>query len=275
MIYYLILLTGLISTLIASISDIKTREVPDWLSFSLLSAALGIRLIYSLTTNNWKYFIYAVIISAILFGIGISLYYLKQWGGGDVKLLAALGALFGYFPQKEYFIFYFIAILLITGALYGIVYSIFLAVKHREKFKKQSLKILNRHKKIRITILISLIVVAISLLTPLSQNIKFTITIFFVTMTLYFYIYILIKSVEETCMYRKVNPSQLKEEDWIAEDIHLKNKIIKKTIPGLTKEHISLIKSSKIKTIKIKEGIPFVPSFFIATIITIIVTQFF
>ena len=45
MIDYLLLLIGLIATLIAAITDIKTKEVPDWLSFSLISTALGVRLI--------------------------------------------------------------------------------------------------------------------------------------------------------------------------------------------------------------------------------------
>jgi Flp pilus assembly protein protease CpaA len=275
MTYYLLLLIGLIATLIASITDIKTKEVPDWLNFSLLSIALGIRLIYSLITNYWSYFLYAVIASIILFGIGLSLYYLKQWGGGDVKLLIALGALFAYFQKDKFFMFKFIIALLIAGAIYGLFYSILLAIKNKEKFINQTKILLSKYRNIRKIVLIMLLLTIIFLFIDLNNDIKFIIVMTVITLIIYFYIYILVKAVENICMYRKININDLKEEDWLAEDIKLENKTIKKTIPGITKKHIALLKKSKIKYIKIKEGIPFIPSFFLATIITIVISQLF
>lgn len=276
MIDYLLLLIGLIATLIAAITDIKTKEVPDWLSFSLISTALGVRLIYSLATNYWPYFLYALLVSAILFGVGLSMYYLKQWGGGDVKLLAALGALLGYF-QKDGFmtIIIFIITLLISGSIWGITYSIVLAINNRKKFGNQAKKLLTRYKKIRQTIIALLILVLILLFIEFDKNMKLMFTITMVTLVIYFYIYILVKSVEDSCMYKKVSVNELREEDWLAEDIVLKNKTIKKSIPGLTKEHLALIKKDKIKFVKIKEGIPFIPSFFLAIVVTILISQIF
>ena len=42
---------SLIVLLVASIFDIKTREIPDLLSYSFIASVLGIRLIYSLFTD--------------------------------------------------------------------------------------------------------------------------------------------------------------------------------------------------------------------------------
>ena len=71
-------------------------------------------------------------------GAGILLYLARQWGGGDTKLLMALGALFGtrpFFVPASTFSFPFLAVLLINiaivGALYGLCASLILAA-HRE-----------------------------------------------------------------------------------------------------------------------------------------------
>jgi len=75
-------------------------------------------------------------------------------------------------------------------------------------------------------------------------------------------------------MIKLVNPKELTEGDWIAKDILVKGKYIagpkdlgieKKQI----KELIRLYQKRKIKKVLMKIGIPFVPSFFIAYIITL------
>ena len=76
-------------------------------------------------------------------------------------------------------------------------------------------------------------------------------------------------------MVKLISPEKLTEGDWIVEDIYYKNKRI--TGPkdlGISKKNIEkLIKlkqQGKINKIKVKYGIPFVPSFLIALIYTII-----
>ena len=72
-------------------------------------------------------------------------------------------------------------------------------------------------------------------------------------------------------MIKNIPINNLTEGDWIVNDIYSKNKIVysKKSL-GVTLDQISIIKKLKIKTITIKEGIPFTPAFLIAFIITLI-----
>ena len=86
---------------------------------------------------------------------------------------------------------------------------------------------------------------------------------------LYFWIYI--KSVEKSCMYKKVKTSELIEGDWITKNIYKNKKLILK-IPdyGITKTQIRLLKKHNIKNIEIKQGIIFTPSFLIATVLSLI-----
>ena len=88
-----------------------------------------------------------------------------------------------------------------------------------------------------------------------------------------FYLWIFVKAIEKSAMHKLVEPSKLTEGDWIVNDIFVNKQYIcgpkdlgidKKQIKKL----IEFYKKGKVKKILIKEGIPFVPSFFVAFVIT-------
>jgi len=81
----------LLVLLIASIFDLKTREIPDTLSYGLIVVALSIRLINGVTAHAFSYFLYGLIGLGVAFIFGYVLYHLKQMGGGDAKLLMGFG----------------------------------------------------------------------------------------------------------------------------------------------------------------------------------------
>ena len=78
---------------LASIFDLKTREVPDTLSYIFILGVLGISLLYSAYTSS-LFFVYGLLGGAIFFLFGYILYITKQMGGADVKLLTGLGIVF-------------------------------------------------------------------------------------------------------------------------------------------------------------------------------------
>src|SRR3989344_7017584 len=129
----------------ASITDLKTREVPDWLNYSLIAIGLGGRGIYSIIQKDSSYIFYGVIGLLIFFVFSNVMYFTKQWGGGDAKLLMGLGAMFGNYEGINLFNpilnMPFLAILvlniLLAGAIYGIFYIIYLAIKNKENFWKE------------------------------------------------------------------------------------------------------------------------------------------
>ena len=92
------------------------------------------------------------------------------------------------------------------------------------------------------------------------------------------YLMIVVKSVEDVAMIKYIDPEKLTEGDWIVDPIYVNNKLI--TGPkdlGIKKEQISQLlkfkKQGKINKIKVKYGIPFVPSFLIAFILTLILNK--
>ena len=87
---------------IASVKDIKTREIPDWISVCVLCAAV---LDFNIQ-NLW-----GIIVAAIFFAVALQT---GKIGGGDVKLIAALSVVCGlwsslallFFAQLSMLIFF-------------------------------------------------------------------------------------------------------------------------------------------------------------------------
>ncbi len=264
---------------IGSITDIKFREVPDWVNFGLIFAGIGIRALYSIFTFDWTFFINGLIGLGVFVVIAYIMFYTGLWGGGDSKMLMGMGALIGLplvFKPLPLIIVFFINVFLV-GGIYGLFYSIGLAVKHRKKFFKAFLKIIYDKKtiKIRRYVLIGLAALVLLILFLVQDIIlKWVLLIFVLIAYFSFYLMFFIKAVELAAMFKYVEPSELTEGDWIAKEYRSDGKTIcspkdlgidKKQIRKL----IALKRKGKIKKIKIKEGLPFVPSFLIAFIITL------
>ena len=83
------------------------------------------------------------------------------------------------------------------------------------------------------------------------------------------------KAVERASMLRLVDPKELTEGEWISKDIVVENeRIAGPSDLGVSKEQIrkleALHASGKIKKVLIKVGIPFVPSFLLAFVTTLL-----
>lgn len=272
-----LLVIALIALIFASVTDIKKREVPNWLSFSLIFTALTIRALASLATLQFYYFGYSLLTLALFFLLSAILYYTKFFAGGDAKLLIALAIIFAttpsYLPQitlsqttnvfLEPFLLSFLINIFAIGSIYTIIFIIFFAIKNKKKFSKEFKRVYTKTKILRIVF---------SILVIISLGVSFFFNLFFfvVILTLIFpYIYIATKAIENISMIKEVSAEKLTEGDWLAQEIKLKNKTIKPSVHGLSKKEIELLKKEK-KKVLIKHGIPFVPVFLISTIITIL-----
>ena len=67
-------------------------------------------------------------------------------------------------------------------------------------------------------------------------------------------------------MIKLVAAGKLSEGDWLERDAAIGNKFIRKSVQGLTREEIFLLKKYK-KKVWIKDGVPFTPAFLIAFLI--------
>jgi Flp pilus assembly protein protease CpaA len=256
-------LLGLIWIIFASIQDIRTREVANWISFSLIIFALGFRFFYSLFTNSFSFFYQGLIGLAIFFVLGNTLYYAKMFAGGDAKLMIALGPILGFSQNfslnlKIYALFIFL--FLFSGAVYGFIMTLILSFRDFHNFKKGFAVNFGKSKKLAYLIMgFGIFLMILGFITDL-----FFILGILVFLFPYFYLYA--KTVDNVCMVKNVKVKDLTEGDWLYQEIKIGKTIIKPKWEGLNKEEIKKIRK-KYKSVKIKQGIAFVPVFLVAFLI--------
>ncbi|MBA3915448.1 MAG: prepilin peptidase [Acidobacteriales bacterium] len=114
---YLILL-ALCTALSAAVTDLRSRKIPNWLTYSGIMLALGLRM----SVQGWsglKEGLAGILLAGGLFFV---MFLLGGMGGGDVKLMATMGAAAG--PQA-------VMPLIIAAALAGGLLSLTLVIYTR------------------------------------------------------------------------------------------------------------------------------------------------
>lgn len=267
-VFFFILAGGWI--LFASVQDLKRREVANWVSFSLIVFSLGFRFFYSLFSEEWNFFVYGIFGLLVFFIIGNVFYYAKVFAGGDAKLMISLGAVLPLTTDIManvklgvlfLFLFFFV------GAFYGLIFSIFLSVKNFKIFKKEFSQRLKKERKGLLKFFAAALVFGI---LGIFEAFFF---VFSGLIIIFPFFFVFAKSVEESSMIKEVKTANLTEGDWLYKPLKLGKKTIMPSWGGLTKDEILKIRK-KYKTIKIKEGIAFVPVFFISFVMLFIIFKF-
>ena len=245
----------------ASVEDLKKKEVSNWLNFSFIIFVLGARFFYSLFYEaNFNFFLQGVFGVIIFFALANAFYYTKVFAGGDAKLMTALGAVLpisNNFLLNLNLLLSFLFIFLFVGAFYGLFVSIFFAMRDFNKFKKEFSKNFKKNKNL------SFVLFIIGLLFILFRAYSPLLVFFGVYSLIVPVLYIFSVSVENSNMIKRIKPENLREGDWIYQDVKVGKKIIKASWRGLTNEQINIIKKN-FKSVKVKVGIAFVPVFLIS-----------
>jgi prepilin peptidase CpaA len=112
------LLLGLV--LGAAVYDVRYRRIPNWLT--LLGVVLGVAL-NTFLYQGWPGLRLSLAGLALAFGIYLFLYALRAMGAGDVKLMAAVGAVVGW--QNWFGIF------VVTAVVGGVMSLILITARKR------------------------------------------------------------------------------------------------------------------------------------------------
>lgn len=283
------LIISFVGLLIGTKTDIDRREVPDWLNYSLFSLGILLSALYSIIMHDIVYLIASILIGVLAFGLGSLMYYTGQWGGGDTKMLAALGALlattaplYGKLLPFDagwvtHYNILFVPVLffqiLIAGAIYGIIFSIIMVFKNPKKWIEQAKSLLSQ-KSYRITRILVFVFAFLLLAFGFMQqdsSITTVSSLLAILIVFTFYLSVGAKAVELACMYRYMTTDTITEGEWIAHDVLVKGKrICGPSDLGITNAQIKTLKRLGIKKVLVKVGIPFLPAFlagFIATVL--------
>lgn len=247
--------------------DIKTKEIANWLSFSLIIFALGFRFFYSLFQGqDFSFFYNGIIGLGIFFAIGNILYYGRVFAGGDAKLMIALGAIIPYSPKlfSNFQVFFnFLVIFLFVGFIYVLISSSVLCIRNFKSFRKEFSKQLKRNKKLMFALVFFSIILLI---------LGFLEKMFFILGVLIFfssYLYLYSKAIDEACMVKKIKSKDLREGDWLYSDLKLGRKKLKAKWEGVNRKDINQI-VKRYKEVKIRQGIAFSPVFLVGFVIFVV-----
>ena len=104
-------------TLIAMVSDLRTRTLPNWLTVS----GFVIGVLFHVITGGWGGLGFAMGGFAVGFGILLLLWLIGGGGGGDVKLMGAVGAWLG--PQMTLIVFLLSTMFAVMGSIAVLIYT--------------------------------------------------------------------------------------------------------------------------------------------------------
>lgn len=259
-----LLVLALIWIIFAVVQDLRTREIANWINFSLIIFAMGFRFFYCLFSDvGFGFFYQGLIGLGVFFILGNVLYYGRFFAGGDAKLMIALGTVLPFsstFGINLKLFILFVLTFLLAGAIYGLVFSLSLALKNFKDFKKEFIKKLKENKKkFYLIMVLGLILMLLGILESM---------IFFLGVLIFLlpYLYVFAKAVDDACMIKKIAVKFLREGDWLYKDVRIGSKTIKSNWNGLINKEILQIKKAK-KFVGIKQGIAFSPVFLISLLI--------
>lgn len=105
-----------VACLIATVTDLRSMRIPNWLTLPLFAAGL----VYALSTGGWDSLRTALGGAAMAGGIYILAYVMAGGGAGDAKLMLALGS---WLDWRE------AAVLVLAVALAGFLWAMIVVVK--------------------------------------------------------------------------------------------------------------------------------------------------
>ncbi len=273
---WLLLTIALSGTALAGWIDLKTTEVPDEIPYFMIGSGLVLHFIHSLITGTWSGLLQSAGIGILFLGFGYILYYAGQWGEADVFVLGGVGFLM---PQplhmfnisgmsSQIFPLTLLINTFVVGGIYALVYALIVSLGKPEMFPQFLKDIKSNFRRLLVILFVYLLcsyAIALYLKIDLNTNM---ILLYIPLIASLFFLYRFAKVLDNVGFRKKIKTKDLRNGDVLAEKVKLRNAVLSdKLWVGLEPEQIKHIQKIK-KEIWIKEGIRFVPTFFLAILAT-------
>lgn len=271
---HIIFAAALGGSIVASVYDLKTTEVPNWVFYAIMIIGIPATILKFVLSSDLGSFAISGATGVGLLAFGYLMYRIGQWGGADMVLLALIGFMMpaidlGFnaattFPFGLSFLFN----VFVIGAGYMIVYAMVFSLIRGNLFPKFKQDLAGSWK--------------LSLLIVSAAAIAFTLAISYVNSVLgvsptffdmlrvvaiptalvagFWFVYKFARLVENVGFKKKIPISQLRVGDMLMSE---------RKLVGVTREQISRMKRSGTRSVWIKDGVRFIPVFPIALLFTL------
>ena len=283
MLEYVTLAVALLGTGLAGWQDLKTSGVEDKYPVFIGVSGILIHLINSYLTGVWSGLYHSVIVGLAFLAFGYVMYFVRQWGEADVLILGAIGflipaplSLFAINMPFYYYAAVFLATVFIVGGVYSVIYSLVLALR-TPGFAAKFSKVLNSYSSCFLNLSVVLFVISVFAIRYVQDNfyalddilLRQTVIIY-VFFVIGFFLVAFSKTIDSFVFRQEVDTSDLCDGDVLAEkidtdDSYYSKRLSGKFFVGLDMKDIEFIRKAR-KKVWIKEGIPFVPTFFFSIV---------
>jgi len=272
MLELIFLAVAFIGSVLASLFDLKTTEIPDEIPYVMMAIGIGGNIIKSYLIWSYWPFLLSSLVGLSFLGFGFLMYFMGQWGGGDAKILSSIGFLIPQspIPIETFFPFplsFFFNVFLV-GAGYMILYALFMSIMNKKIWSvfMKDLKANARMILISNSFLIVFVVLVGVFMSKYFEPIPALDIIYLGIMIIlaFFGLFVLwkfVKTVEAIGFKKRIPVSKLR-----VGDVPVDYKIWE----GITENELNKIKKSGKKWIWIKEGVRFAPAFPMALLFTIL-----
>ncbi len=265
---------GLLFTGLAAWSDLRTTEVSDAYPLALGLTGVALAAARSMLSSSLQPLAESIASGMIMLLVGYLLFYTRQWGEGDALVLGGLGFLYPRAPymfktsmEFPFFPFVLLMIIFLVGGLYALGYCI-LVWQRDERIRKK----VSRHmrKKTRemagvflaYELVLGVLAVSRTLWISLWDFVLLSLVALGLIILVYYTLGIA-RIVERHHFTRRVPKEKIREGDVLAKSVKIGDRVIGSgRIVGLTREEALLIQKKGPKTLEVREGLRFVPSFF-------------
>lgn len=267
------LIVAFIGSIYAAIWDLRTTEIPDEIPHAMIAFALIFYAIQSVIESNYWIFLDSLIYGGVILALGFIMYYAGQWGGGDAKILAAIIFLLPISNTTFPFPITYLLNVFVIGAAYMIIYSFALALMNRKIFSAFFVDVRKQKALIAlgsIALFATFAVINYEILAVLSYpiNLAYLLGNSLIPLVGFLGLYVIwrfAKAVEDVGFKKKIPISKLRIGDVLIDS---------KLWEGITAKQLKKIKKSGKRTVWIKEGVRFAPTFPLALAFTLIYGEF-
>lgn len=256
--------------------DLKTTEIPDKIPHLMIACGIAIAIAESYLASSYWPLLSSAIAGGSFLVFGFFMYYLGQWGGGDAKILSAIGFLLPTLPENFSaglafpFSISFLFNVFLIGAAYMLVYALVFALMNKKLISqffddiKKSQKIIFFGSIILFLVFLSLnwfLSVYLNNVYNLASIVSNSLLLLAASIGL-FLIFKFAKVVEDFGFKKKIPISKLKIGDVLLDS---------KVFEGITEKELKKIKKSGKKFLWVKEGVRFGLAFPLALLFTLFV----
>ena len=269
------LIIALVGSSLAAWEDLRTTEIPDIIPHLMIACGLAINAAQSFLLWDYWPLLNSAIAGLSFLGFGFLMYRFGQWGGGDAKVLAAVGFLLPSFSALPAgvsllfpFPFSYLLNVFFVGAVYMILYAAVVAARNRKVVDEFVGSV---RASSRVVSIATLALLAVFLIFGWYLSGAFGLQIdstFFVFNTLLpigatvalFVVWKFAKAVENVGFKKRISVRRLK-----VGDVLMSSKVWE----GITEKELRAIRRSDKRYVWIKEGVRFAPAFPLGLLFTI------